>query len=162
MLIQLCYASRRVERQSDLLEDLSDILAQARAFNEAHQIFGVLYYAEGKYFQCLEGDQANLEALFSSICKDPRHSDVVRFEDRAIEHIHFARWSMKYVNQHGKIHKFFEKQGLDAFLPEQLDTTTMYTFLDVLLKVSEADEKSINQKDGRKKGLNHRGYQNFF
>ena len=160
MLIQLCYASRRVEFQNDLLQDLSDILAQSRAFNQAQQIFGVLYYAEGKFFQCLEGEKDTLESLFLKIFQDQRHTDVIRFEDREIDHVHFARWSMKYVNQHGKIHKFFKKQGLNAFVPEKLDTTAMHNFLDVLLKVSEADEKT--QKSGTKKGLNNRGYQNFF
>ena len=157
MLIQLCYASRRVEHQNDLLQDLSDILAQARSFNEAHQIFGVLYYAEGMYFQCLEGEKEQLEALFSSIQADPRHTDVLRFDDHPITQIHFFQWSMKYVNQHGKVRRFFEQQGFNTFLPHQLESGAIQPFLDLLLHLQEADEKS-----DIKKGMNHRGYQNFF
>ena len=157
MLIQLCYASRRVERDYDLLQDLSDILAQARSFNEAHQIYGVLYYAEGVYFQCLEGEKSALESLFANIAKDPRHTDIHRFKDHMIDQIHFSQWSMKYVNQHGKVRQFFEKQGLSGFLPHQLDETGIHDFLKLLLKMQQADEKSHP-----KKGLNHRGYQNFF
>lgn len=160
MLIQLCYASRRVEHQNDLLQDLSDILAQARSFNEAHQIYGVLYYAEGIYFQCLEGEQAQLEALFASIRKDPRHTEIHRFQDHMIDQVHFSRWSMKYVNQHGKVRQFFDKQGLNAFLPHELNAVSIQSFLELLLKLNDADEK--DQKVQVKKGLNHRGYQNFF
>lgn len=157
MLIQLCYASRRVEYQNDLLQDLSDILAKARAFNEKHQIYGVLYYAEGKYFQCLEGEKEQLDMLFSRIQQDSRHTQIIRFEDQPIEEIHFSRWSMKYVNQHGKIQRFFEKNEMQSFLPHQLDQNTLKEFLHLLLKMDEADTKPT-----LKKGLHHRGYQDFF
>lgn len=48
-MLQLCYASTRVETEQDLLQDLSDILAIARKFNYEHQIYGALYYAHGKF-----------------------------------------------------------------------------------------------------------------
>lgn len=63
MLIQLCYASERVEHlNSDLLEDLSNILTKSKLFNQEQQIFGVLYYANGFFFQCLEGEKSQVEA----------------------------------------------------------------------------------------------------
>lgn len=157
MLVQLCYASRRIEFENNLLQDLSDILVKARTFNHAQEIYGVLYYAEGIYFQCLEGESEVLEALFSKISQDPRHHDIQRFADRKIEKIHFSEWSMKYVNQHGKVSKFFEKQDLKQFEPHKLSATNITGFLDVLLKLQGSEEPIKNRM-----GLNHRGYQNFF
>jgi hypothetical protein len=57
MNIRLCYASSRHELIDDLIEDLSDILTVARDFNSKNDIFGVLYYANNAFFQCLEGEK---------------------------------------------------------------------------------------------------------
>lgn len=157
MFLQLCYASRRTEFQNDLLQDLSEILATARAFNYSQNIYGVLYYAEGIYFQCLEGEPEIVKSLFDNICKDSRHHDIHRFPDREIEKIHFSQWSMKYVNQHGKVAKFFEKRGFDHFVPHDLDAENVVNLIDLLFKLQDSDEHAKN-----KMGLNNRGYQNFF
>ncbi|RZJ20967.1 MULTISPECIES: BLUF domain-containing protein [unclassified Acinetobacter] len=157
MLTQLCYASSRVEYNNDLLQDLSDILATARAFNQVHDIYGVLYYAEGIYFQCLQGEQSQLEQLFTQISKDARHNQIHRFPDHAIEEIHFKQWSMKYVNQHGKITTLFKKMGLDKFLPHQLNDQQINQFLDLLLRMEESGHATK-----AKVGIKNRGYQNYF
>lgn len=157
MLIQLCYASSRVESGNDLLQDLSDILATARSFNQAHDIYGVLYYAEGIYFQCLEGEKQQLEGLFSKISQDARHHQIQRFPDHRIEQIHFKKWSMKYVNQHGKITTLFKKMGLDKFLPHQLNHQQINQFLDLLLRMEESGHTTK-----AKVGIKNRGYQNYF
>ena len=158
MPIRLCYASTRIEGDHDLLDDLSDILAKARSFNEAHHIYGVLYYAQGVYFQCLEGEPEHVEALFLKIAQDPRHHQIYRFPDSNIDSIHFVEWSMKYVNQHGKVRKFFASRGLSQFLPHALGLEHLDDFLELLLKIHSTDQL----KETRKKGLNHRGYQNIF
>ena len=157
MLTQLCYASSRVESRNDLLQDLSDILATARSFNQAHDIYGVLYYAEGIYFQCLEGEKDQLESLFSNISQDPRHHQIQRFPDHTIEQIHFKKWSMKYVNQHGKITKLFKAMGLEQFQPHQLHAEQMSKFLHLLLKMEETQHELQPRAV-----LTKRGYQNYF
>ena len=157
MLIQLCYASRRVEREHDLVRDLSDILEKSSAFNHIHDIHGVLYYAEGIYFQCLEGEQTAVEALFQTITQDLRHHQIHRFADRRIEHFQFKKWSMKYVNQHGKISRLFKAIGLEKFQPHQLHAEQMSKFLRLLLKMEEARHEVQPRT-----GLTKRGYQNYF
>lgn len=157
MFIQLCYVSSRIEAENDLLQDLSDILATARSFNQAHDIYGVLYYAEGIYFQCLEGEKDQLEALFSQISQDPRHHQIQRFPNHAVEQIHFKKWSMKYVNQHGKITSLFKKMGLEKFQPHQLNAEQMNQFLDLLLKMEETEHGTKARV-----GIKNRGYQNYF
>ena len=80
MKIRLCYSSTRVASDADLLQDLKDILTTSRAFNQQRHIHGVLYYSEGIFFQCLEGEREQLHALFDRIKQDPRHSDIHHFQ----------------------------------------------------------------------------------
>ena len=139
MLIQLCYASRRVEREHDLVRDLSDILEKSSVFNHIHDIHGVLYYAEGIYFQCLEGEQTAVEALFQTITQDLRHHQIHRFADRGIEHFQFKKWSMKYVKDSTKISRFFAKLGLEKFQPYQLNNENIQDFVNLLLKIDNSE-----------------------
>lgn len=139
MPIQLCYASTRVERDSDLLQDLKDILSVARDFNHAHQLYGVLYYSDGMYFQCLEGNKEILEVLFERIQQDRRHVNIHRFKDHEIDKIHFSKWSMKYVKNATRISRFFEKQGFQKFQPYQLNEQNMAEFLSLLVKIENAN-----------------------
>ncbi|MFW2732183.1 BLUF domain-containing protein, partial [Acinetobacter baumannii] len=74
MNVRLCYASQRNEKNEDLLQDLRDILTEARDFNDLNGICGVLYYADNAFFQCLEGEQEVVERLFEKIQKDQRLS----------------------------------------------------------------------------------------
>ena len=157
MLIRLCYASTRIEHQNDLLQDFSDILTTARQFNAAQHIYGVLYYAEGHFFQCLEGEQQQLEQLFERIQQDPRHRDVFRFPDQILEHILFSEWSMKYVHKHSQISSLFKKLGFDVFLPHRLDEKTVQQFLALLL---DLEQTILPEKSQR--GYKNRGYSNFF
>ncbi len=49
MNVRLCYASQRNEKNEDLLQDLRDILTEARDFNDLNGICGVLYYADNAF-----------------------------------------------------------------------------------------------------------------
>ncbi len=45
MMLQLCYASERIESEQELLQDLSDILATARKFqSSASDSWGVVLF----------------------------------------------------------------------------------------------------------------------
>lgn len=59
-----------------MLQDLRDILTEARDFNDLNGICGVLYYADNAFFQCLEGEQEVVERLFEKIQKDQRHYNI--------------------------------------------------------------------------------------
>ena len=80
MKIRLCYSSIRPVDAGDLIEDLNDILSKARDFNAKHQIYGVLYYANNSFFQCLEGEEEILNDLMQRIMQDPRHHEINVFE----------------------------------------------------------------------------------
>lgn len=157
MKIRLCYSSLRVETEQDLLQDLSDILVTARSFNAEQQICGVLYYAQGAFFQCLEGEKNAVEALFEKIKMDPRHKQVHQFQNIEIEKISFKQWSMKYVKFETKIGHFFKDLGFEKFEPMHLNTQNIQDFVDILLKTASAEPPPKATT-----GYQNRGYQNFF
>lgn len=138
-MIRLCYASTRVENDTNLIEDLSNILTTARRFNQDHHIFGVLYYAEGQFFQCLEGEKSILDALYENILHDQRHTNLFRFSDQLLEQIYFSKWSMKYVKDNTKISRFFAKLGSKKFQPCQLNDVTIQDFIHLLLKIDHTE-----------------------
>ncbi|WP_159152518.1 BLUF domain-containing protein [Acinetobacter johnsonii] len=150
MKIRLCYASTRNESSTDLIEDLNSILSVARDFNEKNTIFGVLYYANNQFFQCLEGDKAIVLELFDRIKLDLRHYNIIEFEVVDIDQAIFKNWSMKYVQKGSKIELFFNNLGLEVFTPSALNEDNLIILLNEL-----ASEKQTRIR--RKVGLNQRG-----
>ena len=54
-MYQFCYASESTSSKADLLQDLTDILKEARDFNHPNQITGVLYFADGHFSSAWKG-----------------------------------------------------------------------------------------------------------
>jgi hypothetical protein len=93
-LHHLIYQSTATRPMADA--DLHALLAQARAFNAAHHITGVLLYHEGQFVQVMEGEQATVRPLYDKICGDPRHRAVVKLADRELAGRSFGEWSMAF------------------------------------------------------------------
>lgn len=154
MHIRLCYASSWKGEQRDLLEDLNHILSCSREFNSNNQINGVLYYADGSFFQCLEGEKLSVIYLFEKIKTDIRHSNIIDFGFDPIHQISFKKWSMKYVQKKTDIDLFFKAFGYGSFSPQALDKTTLPLFIEKLIKT---DQTKIRKRIG----LNNRGINPF-
>ncbi|MFC4953058.1 BLUF domain-containing protein [Acinetobacter puyangensis] len=151
MKARLCYSSRRNEDEN-LIEDIIDILTVARKFNSENKIYGVLYYADNSFFQCLEGNKSDIESLFESIKKDPRHHSLKHLETTHIEKFSFKKWSMKYVDKNSDIDMFFKKNGSEKFDPQVLDLKILPLFLENLICVNQKESSSR-----LKKGIFNRG-----
>ena len=117
---QICYASTSTSDHVQLLQDVRDILSEARDFNALHNIPGVLYYADQHYFQCLEGDEAVLQLLMSKLLKDPRHKEIKVFEAKTIQGAHFKAWGMKYVQRMSSVHTKMREMGFATFEPQSM------------------------------------------
>lgn len=152
MKLQLCYSSRFNNLNNDLLGDIVDILTSTRPFNKRYGITGVLYYAQGKFFQCLEGEKECVEELFNKISIDKRHNEIYRFPDNFIESPKFNSWSMKYVQKNSDVSSFFSSIGYNQFSPDMLNQEQLKLFLRILYDVPE------NQKKINPKGYKQRGY----
>ena len=135
-LARLCYASKTVKDEDEISQDLMDILAEAVDFNGRHQVYGVLYYGNGKFFQCLEGSAEIVNTLFyEKITKDPRHSDVVLLDLADIDYVKFSRWNMKYASYDKAMLRFFSDRGIAEFDPYALQEQRLEEFVDYLLKI---------------------------
>lgn len=139
---QLCYVSYAKSVQPQLLEDLREILSEARNFNHEHDVHGVLYFADGQFFQCLEGDERIIVSLVEKLKKDQRHHQCKFFDLKVIEQPLFSDWSMKYVSRHSEIQKFFAEQGFEKFDPIQLTQKQMDQLL-LLLKKLKSKEAEL-------------------
>jgi hypothetical protein len=119
MLVRLLYASRSDREIDDAL--VASILERSQRYNQEHGITGILCtYSQGNVFlQVLEGGRANVNALYGSIVRDPRHHDVTLLDYAEITERRFANWRMGSVSLNrvnvGTILRFSESPVLDPF-----------------------------------------------
>lgn len=94
-LHELVYVSLAEHPMSD--EELRQLLAQARAHNVAHGITGLLVYRDREFMQLLEGEEAEVAALFQHIERDRRHLQVYRLWDGPIAERSCRDWVMGFA-----------------------------------------------------------------
>ncbi|MDP1638433.1 MAG: phosphate-starvation-inducible PsiE family protein [Candidatus Nitrotoga sp.] len=110
-MIRLTYASTTNQEWSP--EELLGLLKQSRTNNGAKNITGILLYSNGTFFQVLEGDEATVENLYTTIEKDPRHKNCTLIEKLNITERAFPYWSMGFEKIEPKELKKME--GLNNF-----------------------------------------------
>jgi hypothetical protein len=77
---------------------LTDLLEQARAYNQQHQLTGLLCYSStGHFVQLLEGPAPEVHARYARIRQDARHQEVVTLSDQVGTTRWFSDWQMAYV-----------------------------------------------------------------
>ena len=79
--------------------DNASLLEQARAYNNAHGITGLLLYAEttGEYLQVLEGEPETVKALYERIKADPRHHSVGTVAEGVMTDRALPNWRMGFA-----------------------------------------------------------------
>ena len=87
-------------------EELDSLLQLIRQRNEAEDITGFLMYCDGNFMQHIEGPSESLQKVYSKICADSSHTDIVEMINQPIDAREFAGWSMAYSIVH--IQKFNE------------------------------------------------------
>jgi hypothetical protein len=92
MLYHILYKSQAIKLIT--IEQLKAILVVSRKRNASRSITGVLLYKEGNFMQLLEGDIADVNAIYASILKDPRHKSIQLLSHGAMEQRNFPNWSM--------------------------------------------------------------------
>ena len=94
-LHHIVYLSTAVQQMSDA--ELQELLTQARSFNLAHRVTGVLLYHEGQFVQVMEGEEAVVRSLYENIRRDARHNNVVKLADKNLASRSFGDWSMAFL-----------------------------------------------------------------
>lgn len=78
--------------------DIDALVARAASANAAQQVTGILMTSGRVFFQILEGPEAAVDDLFTRICADPRHRDVLLLAvESDIPARFFPDWSMRRV-----------------------------------------------------------------
>ena len=77
-------------------DDLARILHQSQKNNRASGITGILLYFNGSIIQVLEGPEERVNALYETISRDTKHTQVIKLYSDSIEHRSFSDWSMGY------------------------------------------------------------------
>ena len=98
-LIQCIYASAASSNFS--AKDLADLLEKAQQNNAKLGLTGMLLYAEGSFFQVLEGPADVVAAQYAKIERDPRHSQVTVVIQEPISRRYFDAWTMGFYNVSG-------------------------------------------------------------
>lgn len=96
MLYQLLYSS--IANQPFDEPALLRLLAEARAFNDAHGITGAMLYFDktDEFFQVLEGEMDEVHALMRRISRDPRHRQIAVAHEGPLAARSFSAWSMGF------------------------------------------------------------------
>ena len=135
-LIQLVYISRAafqtVPRNDVIAPEVSKILRVSRRNNRAKQIVGALYFGNGFFFQCLEGSEPALMALYETLKTDPRHRDLRILSKRAITERSFGNWEMKYLPPEQDVNRLMQSFGMSSFDPYQFNESKTAKMLDML------------------------------
>lgn len=93
-LATISYRSRAVRPFSEL--ELAQLLDAARKYNHLNGLTGLLVYDEGRFFQWIEGSPEKLAAVWNSIQKDPRHTDIQIMGNQSVPLRFFGDWDMRF------------------------------------------------------------------
>jgi hypothetical protein len=126
-LYHLIYESRASQSFTD--EDLLDLLQTSRDYNAQHELTGLLLYSsEGRFLQVLEGEQAEVLALYQRISQDARHTAHVLLLSGPLAKRRFGEWRMGFrATQH--------RTDLSALLGH-VDTSSADFLLPLMPKLS--------------------------
>lgn len=75
--------------------ELQSLVAAARGRNHSVGVTGMLLYDGGRFLQTLEGPPAAVEALWSSIQRDPRHGDIEILSQHIVPARLFSGWDLQ-------------------------------------------------------------------
>lgn len=120
MRYAICYVSTASNDVN--LEEIKDLLNKAAQYNNDHDIRGVLLYAEGNFFQILEGEKPFVEKIFEHIQKDPRHKNLIQVVGKNLQHGAFDGYKAEMVNERNKYNYELVKEYMEQV--EGLDSQT--------------------------------------
>ena len=139
--LRLVYASRANfaagADNATVNADMARILMQSRKNNPANGLVGALYFADGCFFQCLEGPTDAVDSLYARLHQDPRHSDLKVLSRSAINQLSFSRWSMKFVPNASAVRDLLASHGLRSFDPYTFNPKVLADMVNLLLQGSD-------------------------
>lgn len=112
--------------------EVSRILLKSKSNNAKRMIGGVLYYADGYFFQVLEGDKSSVLSLYDKITQDERHANSQVLIEGEINRPQFANWSMHFVAADSGIRQLLADSGYRKFAPFEMTVSLVESLISVL------------------------------
>jgi hypothetical protein len=144
-LVQMVYISRATfpatSHGGEIVPEVSKILRKSRINNREKNIVGALYFGNGFFFQCLEGDEKELLALYETLKNDPRHNDLRIISMKPIDARSFGEWEMKYLPAEAEVQKLLRSFGMAAFDPYRFDEAMTVKMLGMLANGPDLQEE---------------------
>jgi len=145
-LVQIIYISRStsapVQQGKGVDPFVARILAKSRSNNRKNDLVGVLYFGDGCFFQCLEGEETVVDTLYAKLLQDPRHKDLKIISRKPIAERSFGDWSMKYVPVEQAMTRLLQSRGMTTFDPYRFDDATTQHVISLLLTTNALPELS--------------------
>lgn len=135
--IRLTYVSRAtfppVRDGAGFHPEVGRILLQSRRNNGRNRLVGGLYFADGCFFQVLEGRHDQVEALYTRLQDDPRHRDLEVLDRRDIPRPAFQGWAMKHVPDAPEVRALMARHGRIGFEPYSFEPALVDAMVALLL-----------------------------
>ncbi len=148
-LIRMVYVSRAtfepMQQPGAVEPEIARVLMQSRRNNPKHEIGGVLYYGDGCFFQCLEGQSDHVNQLIGKIMVDPRHRDLQILDVAQIDHRDFATWSMKYIPADEAVWELLNRHGFEAFDPYRFSDRLVQELVALFASLATTESKPDQQ-----------------
>lgn len=132
----LTYESKAAKPPSE--DELSALVAAARARNNALGVTGMLLYDKGRFLQTLEGPVGGLDQVWSSIQRDERHTGIEVLTQHLVGARLFSQWDLLHYRR-------FERKavGLRARLARRHPLA--HSLPEAITLALAADEAGLNQ-----------------
>ena len=147
-LIRLCYVSRATFKPytvNGMDQQVAGILSQSRINNQRRNLVGALYYANGVFFQCLEGEESAIDQLLAQLQLDSRHTDLRVLSRLPIRERAFQDWEMKYAMLDREIRQFLREQHQAKFDPYKFTPAMTEELVKVLLAAQDVESEQIGR-----------------
>jgi hypothetical protein len=131
-MYQLIYISDKTETFSN--QDVDQLLSKSRVNNHKKNVTGLLLDLSKHFIQILEGEQDQVEAIYSHICSDPRHHNIRLVLVETILKSEFGGWSMGFTDDLEEIQVQDAIHILNAFAQKKHFNAIQASSLRMLLK----------------------------
>ena len=152
-LVRLCYVSRATFKPftvDGIDQQVAAILSQSRTNNQKRNLVGALYYANGVFFQCLEGEESAVNHLLEKLQQDSRHQDLQVLSRTPIQVREFQDWEMKYALLDREIRQFMREQHLGKFDPYKFTPAMTEELVRVMLAAKDVDSAQLESAVGQR------------
>lgn len=144
-LLQIIYISRSTFESPEVINkiepNVARILSKSRVNNRKNGLVGVLYFGDGVFFQCLEGEEEAVNTLLTKLDADPRHRDLKIISKKYVDEFSFGEWSMKFAPLDQKIAVFLKENGFKTFDPYLFSGEIINKFLNLLFDAYDPTEE---------------------